>query len=186
MHKMEVVLAILDSNGGAIGNRTVLMKLGYFAALKAGMGGIRYKDYFYGPFSKELAHGIEDARAALLVDETVRSSPIESYAYSLTDDGREIAKRVRREHPEECAAIDEVVAVCREHGGLLAHPLAFAAKAHYRLARAGGGADRTRAGIEGMEGGFGWNLKESDVKHGASLLYALGLPGCMRLHDAAE
>lgn len=95
MHKMEVVLAILDSNGGAIGNRTVLMKLGYFASLKAGRGGILYKDYFYGPFSKELALGIEDARAALLVDETVRSSPIESYAYSLTDDGREIAKRVR-------------------------------------------------------------------------------------------
>ena len=29
-------------------------------------------------------------------------------------------------------------------------------------------------------------MKESDVKHGASLLYALGLPGCGQLHDAAE
>ena len=172
MHKLDVVLAILDSNGGSIGNRTVLMKLGYFATLKAGLGGIRYRDYFYDPFSREMALGIEDARAALLVSEAVRSSPIESYSYSLTDDGREIVKRVRTEYPEECAAIDEVVAVCREHGGLLAHPLAFAAKAHYMLARAGSGADRTRAGIEGMEAGFGWNLGECNTRRGAALLDA--------------
>ena len=119
MDRLDLVLAIIDASGGAVG-RTELQKLGYFASLEAGLGGIRYKDHFYGPFSKEVAFGIEDTRAALLVNETVRSSPIESYAYSLTDDGREIVKHVRREFPEECAVVDRIVAVCRERRALSA------------------------------------------------------------------
>lgn len=175
MDRLDLVLAIIDASGGAVG-RTELQKLGYFASLEAGLGGIRYKDHFYGPFSKEVAFGIEDTRAALLVNETVRSSPIESYAYSLTDDGREIVKRVRSECPEECAVVDRIVAVCRERRVLSAHRLAFAAKSHYLLAQAGGEADRTPAGIERMASGFGWNLKEDDIKRGAALLGALAPP----------
>lgn len=177
MHRLELVLAILDANEGTVRNRTVLQKLGYFATLKAGLDGFDYKDYFYGPFSKDLAMGIEDTRAALLVNEMVRSSPIEWYIYTIIEDGWEIVKHVREKYPDECAVIREVVSVCKEHGGLLAHPLAFAAKAHYMLARAGDEADRTPAGIERMESGFGWNLKEDDIKRGVAVLEALNLPG---------
>ena len=154
----------------------MLQKLGYFASLKTSLDGIHYKDYFYGPFSKEVAIGIEDTRAALLVNEMVRSSPIESYTYRFMDDGWEIVKHVRRECPKECAVINDIVKVCKERCGLFAHPLACAAKSHYVLARAGDEADRTPAGIERMAGGFGWNLKEDDIKRGVALLEALSLP----------
>lgn len=177
MHKLYLVLAIIDANGGRIEGRTVVQKLGYFATLKASLEGIRYKDYFYGPFSKDVAIALEDTRAALLVNETVRSSPIESYTYSLTDDGHEIVERVRNEFPKECAVIDKIVAVCKERCGLFAHPLACAAKSHYVLTHAGGKADRTPAGIERMASSFGWNLKEDDIKRGVGLLEALSLSG---------
>lgn len=176
MDKLDLVLAIIDASGGKVEGRTVLQKLGYFASLKAGLEEIRYKDYFYGPFSKEVAIGIEDTRAALLVNETVRSSPIESYTYTLTDDGREIVKYVKRECPEECAIINKIVTVCKERRVMSAHPLACAAKAHYILAQAGDESDRTPAGIERMARGFGWNLKEADIKRGVALLESLNLP----------
>lgn len=123
-----------------------------------------------------MAVGTEDARAALLVNEAVRSSPIESYTCALADDGREIVGHARRECPEECSAIDRIVAVCRERCGLSAHQLACAAKSHCVLARAGVEAGRTPAGIERLAGGFGRNLREDDIRRGAALLGALSLP----------
>lgn len=52
MHRLDLVLAIVDANGGTAEARTAVQKIGYFASLKAGLEGIRCKDCFYGPFSR--------------------------------------------------------------------------------------------------------------------------------------
>lgn len=52
MHRLELVLAILDANEGTVRNRTVLQKLGYFATLKAGLDGFDYKDTFMARSAK--------------------------------------------------------------------------------------------------------------------------------------
>lgn len=95
MDRHDLVLAILDSNRGTVGNRTSLQKLGYFISTRTALEGVGYKDYFYGPFSKAVAIALEDLSEALLRYEAVRSSPIETYSYTLTDDGREIVKEAR-------------------------------------------------------------------------------------------
>ena len=176
MDKHDLVLAILDSNRGTVGNRTSLQKLGYFASTRTALDGVGYKDYFYGPFSKGVAIALEDLSEALLLYESVRSSPIETYSYTLTDDGREIVKEVRERCREECGVIGEIVSVCRDRCNLEPHPLACAAKSHYLMVRCEGGEDFTRAEMAEAARGFGWNLSDEEIGRGVDLVDALCLP----------
>ena len=176
MDRHDLVLAILDSNRGTVGNRTSLQKLGYFISTRTALEGVGYKDYFYGPFSKAVAIALEDLSAALLLCEAVRSSPIETYSYALTGDGREIVKEVRERCREECGIIGEIVSVCRNRCNLEPHPLACAAKSHYMMARCGDGADFTRAEIVEAARDFGWNLSDEEIGQGVDLVDALCLP----------
>ena len=170
------MLAILDSNRGTVGNRTSLQKLGYFASTRTALDGVGYKDYFYGSFSKGVAIALEDLSEALLLYESVRSSPIETYSYTLTDDGREIVKEVRERCREECGVIGEIVSVCRDRCNLEPHPLACAAKSHYLMVRCEGGEDFTRAEMAEAARGFGWNLSDEEIGLGVDLVDALCLP----------
>lgn len=177
MDRYDLVLAILDANGGTVAGRTVVQKLGYFTSVSTELEDVGYKDYFYGPFSKAVALALEDLDAALLLYETVRSSPIESYTYTLTDDGRKIVEEVKKRCAKECSLISQIVTRCRNYCGLQAHPLSCAAKSHYILNRRNGGADYAPAKIEEMAHDFGWNLVESDIKSGVGLLKVLNLSG---------
>lgn len=176
MDRFDLVLAMLDSNGGKVDGRTVVQKLGYFASKCTRLEGVHYRDFFYGPFSKAVALALEDLGAAMLLYEIVRSSPIESYTYVLTDDGRTIVKEVKERCRRECAVIDRIVSVCRDRCNLEAHPLACAAKSHYMMEHGSGGEDRSPAGIEAMVRDFGWNLGGEEIRCGVGLLKALDLP----------
>ena len=177
MDRYDLVLAILESNGGTVEGRTTVQKLGYFTSICTKLDGVSYKDYFYGPFSKDVAIALEDLNAAPLLYETVRSSPIESYTYALTDDGRKIVKDVKEECVEECGVIKRIVSACKDHCNLQAHPLSCAAKSHYILNNHENGSGYTPAEIETMAHDFGWNLSEAEIKHGVNLLETLGLLG---------
>lgn len=176
MDRLDLVLAILDSNGGKVDGRTVVQKLGYFTSKCTRLEDVHYRDFFYGPFSKAVALALEDLDDAMLLYEMVRSSPIESYTYALTDDGRMIVREVKERCRRECKIIDRIVSICRDRCSLQAHPLACAAKSHYMMDHGRGGEDRSPAGIEAMVRGFGWNLNGEDIRCGVGLLKALDLP----------
>ena len=64
--------AIVRDSGGRIVGRTKLQKIAYFLEL-AGLGeGFRFEYRHYGPYSEELADGIQFASAFGLVDEDER------------------------------------------------------------------------------------------------------------------
>ena len=175
MDRYDLVLTILDANGGTVAGRTVVQKLGYFTSVSTELEDVGYKDYFYGPFSKAVALALEDLEAAMLLHETVRSSPIESYTYTLTDDGRKIVEDVKKRCAKECSLIGQIVTRCKNHCDLQAHPLSCAAKSHHILNRRNGGEGYTPAKVEAMARDFGWNLVESDIKRGVGLLKVLDL-----------
>ena len=163
-----------------------MQKLGYFTSVSTELENVSYKDYFYGPFSKGVAIALEDLGEALLLYETVRSSPIESYTYTLTDDGRKILEDVKKNCVKECGIISQIVTACKDHCGLQAHPLSCAAKSHYILNRREDGADYTPDKIEEMAHDFGWNLCRDDIKRGVELLEVLGLSRCHQVEQSIQ
>ena len=175
MDAQDLVMMIASANGGRIEGRTVVQKLAYFANLRLGISGIRYADHFYGPFSREVALALEGLLGLLFMQETVRATPIESYTYDLTDDGRIIASDLVAQHPGELGTISGIVAACKSHCNLQVNPLACAAKVHYITAGTSAGGPATAQDIKEMAEGFGWNMADSDIDNGTALLESLSL-----------
>ena len=160
---------MVHSNGGTIKGRTVVQKLAYFANLRLNVDGVRYRDYYYGPFSREVAIALDNLVSSLFVRETVRSTPIEHYTYELTRDGEDLAGKIVRESPAEHNAIKSVVDTCRKRCSLRARPMSCAAKVHFILdtdPECGASA----RGIKGMAQDFGWNMTDQEIEHGMALL----------------
>ena len=174
MDSHDLVVSIVSSNEGKIKGRTVIQKLAYFANLRLNVDGIAYKDYFYGPFSREVALALENLSSCLFVRETVRSTPIEHYTYELTDDGRDLAGTIKEESPGEHDTVKSIVDACKNHCDLQARPLACAAKVHFILkAKPGRGEP---AEIRELARDFGWNMADHEIERGMALLDELGPP----------
>src|SRR2546425_8216065 len=67
----EIILTLIDSNGGFIDGRTVLQKAAYFAGekLKVDLG---FSPHYYGPYSREV-----EATTELLVSQGLLTETIE-------------------------------------------------------------------------------------------------------------
>lgn len=170
----ELVIAILHSEPNGIDGRTAIQKLGYFASvkIKKDMG---YGPDFYGPFSPLVAEQIQNLVGLDFVIESGRRTVRDRimYSYCLTEDGEELASRIREEYPEEFSIISDVVKKCGEIVHYNFNVLSWAAKVHFILEKAG----KTMSYEEAIEAGklFGWKLDESEIDSAVKLLLALGL-----------
>ena len=175
MDRYDLIVSMLHANDGAIKDRTVVQKIAYFANLRLDIDGISYRDYFYGPFSREVALGLEHLVSSLFVRETVRATPIEQYTYELTEDGTDLAAKVAEESPQEHGTVRSVLAMCKEHCSLRARPLSCAAKVHF-IRRKEQGHAASPPEIREMARDFGWNMTNEEIDYGMTLLGELEGP----------
>lgn len=169
LDRHDLLISMVHSNDNMIHGRTVVQKLAYFANLRLRIDGIKYKDYFYGPFSREVAIALENLASSLFIRETVRSTPIEQYTYELTGDGVDLAATVMDESPEEHDMIKSIVNTCKEHCSLNARFLSCAAKVHFIL-EAEQGRTALPQEIKDLAQGFGWRMTDDEIERGMSLL----------------
>lgn len=172
MDRYDLIVSMLHANGGLIKGRTVVQKIAYFANLRLDIDGITYRDYFYGPFSREVALGLEHLASSLFIRETVRKTSIEEYTYELTGDGTDLAAEIVEESPREHSTVVSVLATCKEHCSLHARPLSCAAKVHFILGGKRGNAASSPE-IREMAQDFGWNMSNEEIDRGMTLLREL-------------
>lgn len=178
MNRHDLVISVVSSNDGAIEGRTVIQKLAYFANLRLGIDGITYKDYFYGPFSREVALALENLASSLFVRETVHPIPIEHYTYELTDDGKDLAAIVMKESPAEHNIVKSIVVVCKEHCELQARPMSCAAKVHFIRNNESIHAESPQE-IRELAKDFGWNMNDHEIERGMTLLNKIAPSGAV-------
>ncbi len=103
---VEWVVLLVGLAGGRLRGGTVLQKLGFLGIMEAGGCCLRYIPSRYGPFSVELARGVDKARERSLVKvyiEPSRGGAYTVYVFELTEKGRrlyeELVKRLEMEDP---------------------------------------------------------------------------------------
>jgi len=170
----HIIIVTLDVEPDGIDGRTVIQKLGYFASVKLEENA-GYRADFYGPFSSLVAAHLQTLVGLDFVFERMRRTVHDRimYGYCLTEDGQELAKNVKKEHPREYSIIRSIVKKC---GGIVHYNfyvLSWAAKVHFILEQTG----KAMTYEEAMDTSrlFGWKLSERQIESGVRLLSALGL-----------
>jgi len=170
----ELIITILSAEPDGIDGRTVIQKLGYFASVKIKMDA-GYGADFYGPFSPLIAAHLESLVGLDFVVEkgrrTIRDRIM--YSYYLTDDGQELAKKVKEAYPKEYLTVRKVVKKCGKIVHYSFYVLSWAAKVHFILRKTG----KAMTYEEAINAGrlFGWRLGEKEIESAVKLLLALGL-----------
>jgi hypothetical protein len=174
MEIFELVLALLSTIPEGIKGRTVLQKLGYFASVKLKIDA-GYAADFYGPYSPAVAEHLQNMVELDFVVEKGRQTLHNRtmYNYSLTEDGLELAKKVKEEYPKEYAVVRNIVRKCGRTVHCNYNVLSWAAKVHFVLHRADKAMTRAEA-IDASQS-FGWKLDQEEVESAVRLLLALGL-----------
>lgn len=174
MEIFELVIALLSAIPEGIKGRTVVQKLGYFASveLKIDAG---YAADFYGPFSSKVAEQLQNMVELDFVVEKGRQTLHNRtmYNYSLTEDGLELAQKVKEEYPKEYAVINDIVRKCGETVHCNYNVLSWTAKVHFVLNRVRKA--MTRAEAIDTSQSFGWKLSHEEVESAIRLLLLLGL-----------
>ena len=170
----ELIIAILSVEPDGIDGRTVIQKLGYFVSVTMKMDA-GYGADFYGPFSPLVAAHLQNLVGLDFVVEkgrrTVRDRIM--YSYYLTDDGQQLAKKIKEEYRTGYSTIVNVVKKCGKIVHYNLNVLSWAAKVHFILGKTG----RAMTYNEAISAGklFGWKLGEKEIESAVKLLLALGL-----------
>lgn len=174
MEITELIIALLSAAPNGIDGRTAIQKLGYFASVKMKKDA-GYGPDFYGPFSPLVAAHLESLVGLDFVVEkgrrTVRDRIM--YSYYLTDDGQQLAEKVKQEYPIEYPIIANVVKKCGRIVHCNFNVLSWAAKVNFILAQT----KKEMTYEEAIKAGqlFGWKLDEREIESAVKLLSALGL-----------
>ncbi len=173
MQPTDLVISVIDA-APVIDGRTALQKLVYFASVKTGTE-MAFVPHYYGPYSQLVASVLENAVSFDYVNESGRRTVHDRYiyGYSLTEDGKELAKAIKKRDPQSYAIATGVVRTCRRIAHNNINILSWAAKVHYLLSRKG----KPISDEEVMDTSrsFGWTLKKDEIDTGVNLLSALRL-----------
>lgn len=173
LDEYDAICLTLEANGGRIIERAVIHRLIYFEMQKAKMSIEPHVAYFYGPFNRQVAHGLEILVHLNILSE--RRLGNNSYEYAITDRNISRIKLLAEDGGKTYKTIEKIVQTCRECCDLRPDALSFAAKTHHTLSRRGRKKGITRNEAVGMAGRLGWKIAEADVGAGADLLQRLGL-----------
>lgn len=174
MEISELIIALLSAEPNGIDGRTVIQKLGYFASVKIKMEA-GYGADFYGPFSPLVAKHSENLVGLDFVVEkgrrTVRDRTM--YSYYLTEDGKQLAKKIEEQYPNEYSIIKNIVKKCGKIVHYNFYVLSWAAKVHFILRQTGKAMTYEEAIAASRL--FGWRLSDKEIDSAVKLLLALGL-----------
>ena len=178
MDEYDVIGLTIGAHGGSITGRTAIQKLIYFAKVKIPSIDVTYTHHYYGPFSRNIAIGLENLTAfSYLEERNTSGTSFESYQYGLTTSGVEIFEKTKNDHEMEYKIISEIVDTCEKNCHLKANPLSYAAKADYilREKEINKKEGTTISDIKELAEEFGWKISEDEVAEGINLLKELEL-----------
>jgi len=168
------MILLIEAAGGSVEGRTTLQKWLYFTSVKAKLD-FGFAPHFYGPYSETVSSAISNLIASDFIFEMGRMTRYERiiYTYTLTEDGKNIARDLKGTNKELYSKIKEVVDTCTEVVGNNINTLSSAAKVYYLLQKQG--KQITYEEIKRMGKNLGWQLSETEIDSAAKLLSALKL-----------
>ncbi len=181
MEAHQIVLLIVDGNGGKLRGKTLLQKRGYFISksLKLDLG---YKAHYYGPYSPVVEDGIAQAKALGFLEERtlgfgVADSvgfEVRRYDYSLTEDGKEIIKGLEARFSKDVKKIRDALQSLKAAGDSGDYvSLSIAAKSLHILSEKGGIMGLSE--IKKAASGLGWSISEDEIDKASDFLVQLGV-----------
>lgn len=174
MNKSDIIISAIASAGESVEGRTTIQKWCYFASIRTGID-LGYAPHYYGPYSQLVSLSIDDLVASEFLIEKGRQTihGRVMYEYILTDDGKSIAKELKRTNPELYGKIAKIVETCINVVGNNIRVLSWAAKVYWIVRSRG--KEVTYSEIEKIGETLGWQISKKEIDSGVKLLSALSL-----------
>jgi len=174
MNESALIIMVIDAAGGFLEGKTTLQKWLYFFSAKTNTN-LGYIPHFYGPYSKIISRKLDDLITSDFLFESSRITQHGRtiFIYALTEDGKNIASDLKREHKGTYQVLKEIVDICNNTVGNNVNILSWAAKVYYLLREKG--KEITYEEIKKIGKSLGWELSEKEIDSGVKLLSALNL-----------
>jgi hypothetical protein len=180
MRPTDFLLCLIDASGGTIEGRTLLQKRAFFVTQLIGEDfGLKFDAHYYGPFSSTVEGTAAQLNNLGFLQESSTGFGILSdgfevkrYDYSLTDDGRFLAERLRK--TPEYKSINDATRRILAAGATNYMELSIAAKAYFLLKKKEGTGMSVAELIQQAEK-YNWNISSESVKRAIGFLKATGL-----------
>ena len=177
-----LLLAFASIPEGEIRGRTKLQKTAYLlGVLTDTLADLGFRPHYYGPFSSEIAQAADSLCFLRFLTCEARGGDAAAppgfemtrYDYRLTDQGRQIAEKKKREYPEFWQRIERAAERLVGAGDPDYMLLSFAAKVWFMLGEKGGRA--TRKELSELAESYDWQLSPQQVAEAARYLSQLDL-----------
>lgn len=178
MKASDFLIALIDACDGVDG-RTLLQKRAYFVSLLSGVStNLGFDAHYYGPYSSVIDGTVTELVNLGFLRESSTGFGVgqggfemRRYCYTLTDDGMELAKRIRG--TEDYKKIAENVERIRSAGDPDYVELSIAAKAYFILKRKEKGMSKTDIAKEARR--FNWEVSPESIGRAVRFLQQVGL-----------
>ncbi len=178
MKARNMILILLEAEGGKIESKTKIQKEIYFIAEKMGLD-FHYRAHYYGPYSPDVRDGLEQLISVGFVSVAAqewgvdpRGFEMKRYDFSLTSAGKEIADSIKTEHGDLVGNIEDFVRRLKEIGNPDYMSLSIAAKVHFISKREGTALNP--AAIKAKARTLGWKIEDTDIQNAEAILDKLG------------
>ena len=173
---IDTIALTLAANDNQISGRTVIQKVIYFNKVKIPEIHVTpYVAYYYGPFNREIALGLEKMVVMGYIQERKIHGYHDGYQYQITDAAMPMVEKLKKTSRSAFQKIKSIVDQCNDFCNLNPNTLSVAAKMHYMLVTN----KKTKVcGMSLLEAvkmakKFGWNISRKEVENGAELLEKL-------------
>jgi len=178
MKARDLILVLLDAEGGTIESKTKIQKEIYFIAHKTGLD-FNYRAHFYGPYSPEVQDGLEQLIAVGFVKVEAyewgvdpRGFEMKRYDFSLTEAGRVVADSIKSKEADTFGKVQEFVSRLKGIGSPDYISLSIAAKVHFISVKEG--TPINKAAIKAKASALGWKIEDLDIEKAEAILENLG------------
>ena|GEM_PF-1044570 len=178
MKARDLILVLLDAEGGSIASKTKIQKEIYFIADQIGLN-LHYRAHYYGPYSPDVQDGLEQLIAVGFVSVQShewgvdpRGFEMKRYDFSVTSTGKEIVNTIKQEDGVIFEKIQQVVKRLKEIEDLNYINLSIAAKVHFISRKEG--IPLKPAEIKSKARSLGWKITDADIENAEAILQKLG------------
>ena len=182
MNSDDFVLSVIQSFGGvvAVGRASLLQKRAFFASELSGVNpGLRFDAHYYGPYSSTVDNTLGRLTALGFVNEdnlgfgvAPSGFEIKRYDYSLTEDGKKIARVLERQ--PEFQTVNSACQKIIDAGDPDYFILSIAAKAFFILKKRDGRAMLRNEIIQEAKR-FDWDISSDSLEKAVSFLERVSL-----------
>lgn len=175
----DMIALTIKANGGMMNRAEIIQKLVYFNTAKiSNLKICSFNNYFFGPYSGEIALTIDEMFAFSYLNKILSSNKSYNNSYYLTERGEQYANKAKTKYSTEYEIISSNVRTCKGVCKLESEPLSYASKAHHILTRItkDGESDKyTKDDVKRIAENFDWDVTKETAIKGIKLLQKLDL-----------